>query len=75
MEICNIVLEVVTKSNPKKNKHEKEKWLPEEVIKTDEKIREVKGKGESARYTHWNAVLQREARRHKKVLVSEQCKN
>ena len=48
MEICNIVSEVVTKSNPKKNKCEKEKWSPEEVIKTDEKIREVKGKGESA---------------------------
>ena len=75
MEICNIVSEVVTRSNPKKNKCEKEKWSPEEVIKTDETIREVKGKGESAIYTQWNADLQREARRHKKVFVSEQCKN
>ena len=44
MEGCNIVWEVVTKTIPKKNKCEKEKGLPEEAIKTAEKIREEKGK-------------------------------
>ena len=51
MEVCNIVWEVVTKTIPKKNKYEKENQLPEEVLNTAEKIREVKGKGEKERYT------------------------
>ena len=46
MEICNTVREVVTKTIPKKNKCKKEKGLPEEALKTAEKINEVKGKGE-----------------------------
>ena len=45
MEICIIVQKVVTKTIPKKNKCEKEKGLPEDALKTAEKIREVKGKG------------------------------
>ena len=36
--------------------------------------REVKGKGEKERYTHLNAEFQRTARRDKKTLLSEQCK-
>ena len=44
MEVCNIVWEVVTKTILKKNKCEKPKWLPEEALKTAEKIREEKGK-------------------------------
>ena len=75
MDVCNIVQEVVTKTIPKKNKYEKERWLPEEVLKTAEKIREVKGKGDWESYTQWNADLQRKARRGKKVFLSEQCKN
>ena len=75
MEVCNIVREVVTKTILKKNKCEKAKWLPEEALKTAEKIREVKGKGERERYTQWNADFQRIARRNKKVFISEQCKN
>ena len=47
---------------PKKNKCEKEKALPEEALKTAEKIREVKGKGERERYTPWNVDFQRIAR-------------
>jgi len=34
----------------------------------------VKGKGEKERYTHWNAEFQRIARRKKKALLSDQCK-
>ena len=75
MDVCNIVQEVVTKTIPKKNKYAKENWLPEEVLKTAEKIREVKGKGDRESYTKWNADLQRKARRGKKVFLSEQCKN
>ena len=75
MEACNIVWEVVTKTIHKKNKCEKEKGLPEEALKTAEKIKEVKGKGERERYTQWNADFQRIARRDKKVFTSEHCKN
>ena len=75
MEVCNIVRGVVTKIIPKKNKCEKEKGLPEEALKTAEKIREVKGKGERERYTQWNADFQKIARRDLKIFISEQCKN
>ena len=71
MEICIIVQKVVTKTIPKKNKCEKEKGLPEDALKTAEKIREVKGKGERERYNKWNADFQRIARRGKKVFTSE----
>ena len=36
--------------------------------------REAKGKGEKKRYTHLNAEFQRIARRHKKAIFSDQCK-
>ena len=75
MEACNIVWKVVTKTIPKKNKCEKEKGLPEEALKTAEKIREVKGKRERERYTQWKADFQRIARGYKKVFISEHCKN
>ena len=52
MEVCNIVWEVATKTIPKKNKCEKENGLPEEALKTAEKIREVKGKVERERYSN-----------------------
>ena len=35
---------------------------------------EAKGKGEKERYSHLNAELQRIARRDKKALLSDQCK-
>ena len=34
----------------------------------------MKGKGEKERYTHWNVEFQRIARREKKPLFSDQCK-
>ena len=36
--------------------------------------REVKGKGEKERYTYLNAEFQRRARRDKKALLSDLCK-
>ena len=38
------------------------------------KRREAKGKGEKERYTHLNAEFQRIAKRDKKALLSDQCK-
>ena len=53
---------------------QKAKWLSEEVLQTAVKKREVKSKGEKERSIHRNAEFQRIARRHKKVFLSEQCK-
>ena len=58
----------------KKKKCKKAKWLSEEALQIDEKRREAKGKGEKERYTHLNAKFQRKARRDKKALLSDQCK-
>ena len=48
--------------------------MSEEVIPIAVKRREVKGREERERYTHLNAEFQRIARRDKKVLLSNQCK-
>ena len=58
----------------KKKKCKKAKWLSEEVLQIAEKRREAKGKGEKERYIHLNAEFQRIARRDKKGILSEQCK-
>ena len=50
------------------------KWLSKEALQIAEKRREAKGKGEKKRYTHLNAEFQRIARRDKKAVLSEQCK-
>ena len=46
----------------------------EEALQITEKRREAKGKGQKERYTHLNADFQRIARRDKKALLSDQCK-
>ena len=73
-EVGNIVQEVVIKTIPKKKKYKKVKWLTEEVLQIVEKRREVKGKGEKERYTHFNSEFQRIARREKKACLNDQCK-
>ena len=73
-EVHDIVQEAVIKTIPKKKKYKKAKWLSEEALQTAKKRREVKGKGEKERYTHWNAEFQRMARRDKKAFLSDQCK-
>ena len=70
MELCDIVQEAVIKTNPKKKKCKKAKWLSDKSVKIAEKRREVKGKGEKERYTHLIAELQRRARRDKKDFLS-----
>ena len=67
MEVCDLVQEAVIKNIPKKKKCKKAKWLSEEALKTAEKRREAKGKGEKERYTHQNAVFHRKTRRDKKA--------
>ena len=73
MEVHNIVQEVVIKTNPKKKKCKKAKWLSEEALQIAEERREAKGKGEKERYIRLNAQFQRIARRDK-AFSSDQCK-
>ena len=48
--------------------------MSEEALQIAKKRREPKGKGEKERYTQLNAKFQRIARRDKKTLLSDQCK-
>ena len=73
-EAVNIVQEAVIKTIPKKKKCKKAKYLSEEALHIAVKRRQVKSKGEKERYTHLNAEFQRIARRDKKALLSNQCK-
>ena len=73
MEVHDIVQETGIKTFPKKNKCKKAKWLSEETLQITVK-RESKSKGEKERYSHLNAEFQRIARRDKKALLSDQCK-
>ena len=66
-EIGNIVQEAVIKKIPRKKKYKKAKWLSEENLQIAVKRREVEGKGEKERYTHFNAEFQRIARRDKNL--------
>ena len=45
-----------------------------EALQIAEKRRDAKGKGKKERYTHFNAIFQRIARRDKKAFLSNQCK-
>ena len=55
-------------------KCKKAKWLSGEALQIAVKRREAKSKGEKERYTHLNAEIQRIARRDKKAVLSDQCK-
>ena len=55
-------------------KCKKAKWLSEEALQISVKRREAKSKGEKERYKHLNAEFQRIARRDKKAILSDQCK-
>ena len=69
-EVCHIVIQTI----PKKKKLKKAKWLSEEALQIDEKRKEAKDKGEKERHTHLNAEFQIIAKRNKKALFSDQCK-
>ena len=70
----NTVQKAVIKTIPQKKKCKKAKWLSEEALEIAEKRRESKGKGKKEGYTHLNAEFQRIARRDKKAIFSDQCK-
>ena len=74
MEVSDIVQEAVVKTIPKKKKCKKVKWLSEEDFQIAVKRREAKGKGEKERYNYWSTEFQRKARRDKKAVLSNQCK-
>ena len=74
MEVPDIVQEAMIKTNPKKKKCKKAKWLSEEALQIAEKRREGKGKGEKGKQTHMNAEFQRIARKDKKAFLRDQCK-
>ena len=62
------------KTIPMEKKCKKAKWSSEEALQIAEKRREAKGKGEKESYIHLNAEFQRTARRDKKAVLSNQCK-
>ena len=73
-EVHDVVQKMGIKTIPKKKKCKKAKWLSEEALQTDVKRREAKSKGKKERYTHLNTEFQIIARRDKKALLSDQCK-
>ena len=73
-EVCDIVHEAGVKTIPKKKKCKKTKWLSEEALQIAVKRREAKSKEEKERYSHLNAEFHRIARRDKRALFSNQCK-
>ena len=75
MEVHNTVQKAGIKIIPKEKKPAKRpKGCLRRPYKQLRKEREAKGKGEKERYTHLNAEIQRIARRDKKALLSNQCK-
>ena len=73
-ELRTEVQEAVIKTILKKKTCKKTKWLSEEALQIAKK-KDAKGKGEKERYTHLNAEFQRIARRYRKALLREQCKD
>ena len=59
---------------PWKRNAKKAKWLSGEALQIAVKRKEVKSKGQKERYKHLNAEFPRIARRDKKALLSDQCK-
>ena len=74
MEVHDTIQGTGIKTIPEKKKYKKAKWLSEEALQIAVKRREVKSKGEKERYAHFNAEIQRIARRDKKTFLSDQCK-
>ena len=74
MEVCDTVQETGIKTNPKKKKCKKAKWLSEEALQI---VGEEKGSEKHRRKRkiyHLNAEFQRITRKDKKAFFSKQCK-
>ena len=75
MEVRNICTGDRDQDHRQEKKNSKKaKWLSEEALQIAVKRRDVKSKGENARYTRLNAEFKRIARRDKKAFLSNQCK-
>ena len=74
-EVRDIVQETGIKTITMERKCKKAKWLSGEGLQISVKRREAKSKGEKERYTHLNAEFQRTAKRDKKAVLSDQCKD
>ena len=74
-EVRDIVQETGIKTIPMEKKCKKAKWLSEEALQIAVKRREMKSKGEKEKYKYLNAEFQRIARRDKKAVLSDQCKD
>ena len=74
MEVRDIVQETGNKTIPMEMKCKKVKWLSGKALQIAVKKREAKSKGEKERYKHLNAEFQRIARRDKKAVLSNQCR-
>ena len=73
-EVHDIVQETGIKTILMEKKCKKAKRLSGEAFQIAVKRRDAMSKGEKERYTHLNAEFQRIARRDKKALLSDQCK-
>ena len=73
-EVRDIAQETGIKTIPMEKKCKKAKWLSEVGLQIAVKRREAKSKGEKERYKHLNGEFQRTARRDKKDIFSNQCK-
>ena len=73
-EVRDIVQKTGIKTIPMEKKCKKAKWLSEKPLQIAVKRRDAKSKEEKEKYTHLNAEFQRIARRDKKALLSNQCK-
>ena len=62
------------KPSPRKKKCKKANWLSEGALQIAEQRREVKGKRERERYTQLNTKFQKIAKRDKKAILNDQCK-
>ena len=71
-EVRDIVQETGIKTIPMGKKCKKAKWLPGEGLQIAVKRREEKSKGETEKYNHLKAELQRIARRDKKAFLRDQ---
>ena len=72
-EVWDIVQETGIKTIAIEKKCKKAKWLSGEALQIAVK-REGESKGAKERYKHLNAEFQRIARRDKKAVLSDQCK-
>ena len=62
-KVLDIVHGTSIKTNPKKKKCKKAKWLSEETLQIAERRRDMKGKGEKERYTHFECRVPKNSKK------------